>query len=89
MPASPRDAEAAFTRETAMFGFQGGETTVTVARKRSYMRDAQRRWPFITYFDASTVKNQMQLAALVADRSGRSRAEAEADVRAWASGKQF
>jgi hypothetical protein len=72
-----------------MFGFQGGETPVTVARKRSYMRDAQRRWPFLTYFDASTVRNEIQLAALVADRSGRSRAEAEADVQAWTAGKQF
>jgi hypothetical protein len=72
-----------------MFGFQGGETAEAVTRKRSYMRDAQIRWPFLTYFDASTVKNETQLAALVADRSSRSRAEAEADVRAWISGKQF
>jgi hypothetical protein len=75
--------------EKTMFGFQGGESGVTVARKRAYMRDAQRRWPFLTNFDASTIKNETQLATLVGDRSGRPRAEAEADVRAWAADKQF
>jgi hypothetical protein len=59
-----------------------------VARKRSYMRDAQRRWPFLTNFDAS-IKNDVQLTALVGDRSGRPRAEAQADVRAWTAGKHF
>jgi hypothetical protein len=72
-----------------MFGFQGGESGVTVARKRAYMRDAQRRWPFLTNFDASTIKNDVQLTALVGDRSGRPRAEAQADVLAWTAGKQF
>ena len=31
-----------------MFGFQGGETAETVARKRGYMSEAQRLWPFLT-----------------------------------------
>jgi hypothetical protein len=48
-----------------MFGFQGGESRETVARKRAYMRDPQRRWPFLTNFDASTIKNEMLLATLV------------------------
>ena len=65
-----------------MFGFQGGESAETVARKRSYMRDAQRRWPFLTNFDASTIKNELQLTALVGDRSDRTRADARADVEA-------
>ena len=72
-----------------MFGFQGGESPETVARKRDYMRDAQQRWPFLTNFDASTIKNEQQLAALVGDRSGRKRSEAQADVEAWTKGKQF
>jgi hypothetical protein len=79
----------ALPKEKTMFGFRGGESEEIVARKRAYMRDAQRRWPFITHFDASTIKNGMQLAALVGDRSGRPRAEAEADVGAWTAGKQF
>jgi hypothetical protein len=72
-----------------MFGFQGGESAETVTRKRAYMRDAQQRWPFLTYFDASTIKNELQLAALVGDRSARPRLEAQADVAAWTEGKQF
>jgi hypothetical protein len=72
-----------------MFGFQGGESSATVTRKRAYMRDAQMRWPFLTHFDASTIKNELQLTALVRDRSGRPRAEAQADVSAWTAGKQF
>ena len=29
-----------------MFGFQGGESPDTVARKKGYMQDAQQRWGF-------------------------------------------
>lgn len=72
-----------------MFGFRGGETAETVTRKRAYMRDAQQRWPFLTNFDASTIKTELQLISIVKDRSGRPRAEVEADVRDWASAKQF
>ena len=28
-----------------MFGFRGGESGDTVARKKGYMEDAQQRWP--------------------------------------------
>lgn len=72
-----------------MFGFQGGESTATVARKRGYMEEAQQLWPFLTNFDASTIKSEVQLIALVKDRSSRSHREAEANVKAWAVGKQF
>jgi hypothetical protein len=41
-----------------MFGFSGAET---VARKRGYMAEAQAHWPFLTHFDASTIKNERQL----------------------------
>ena len=72
-----------------MFGFQGAESPETVARKRGYMKDAQTRWPFLTNFDASTIKNPLQLISMVKDRSGRPRGEAQADVEAWMSGKRF
>ena len=72
-----------------MFGFQGGESAETVARKRLYMKDARQRWPFLTYFDASTIRNELQLITIVKDRSGRSRPDVEADVQAWTSGKLF
>ena len=72
-----------------MFGFQGAESVETVARKRGYMRDAQQRWAFLTNFDASTIRNRLQLVMMVKDRTGRPRAEAEADVAAWMTGKDF
>jgi hypothetical protein len=72
-----------------VFGFQGGENPQTVARKRADMKDAQQRWPFLTNFDASTIKNELQLIAIVKDRTGRPRATAETDVRDWIAGKQL
>lgn len=71
-----------------MFGFQGGEPADVVTRKRHDMKEAQQRWPFLTNFDASTIKNEPQLISLVKDRTGGSRSEAEADVRAWAATRQ-
>jgi hypothetical protein len=72
-----------------MFGFQGGESADTVARKKSYMQDAQKRWSFLTHFDLSTIKNEVQLSTMVKDRSGISQAQAEEDVQVWMRGKQF
>ena len=43
-----------------MFGFQGGESADTVARKKSYMQDARQQWGFLTHFDLSTIKNELQ-----------------------------
>jgi hypothetical protein len=72
-----------------MFGFSGGESAETVARKRDYMREAQQRWAFLTNFDASTIKNEIQLTSMVKDRTGGTEAQARNDVRAWTQGKQF
>jgi hypothetical protein len=72
-----------------MFGFQGGESADTVARKKGYLRDAQERWGFMTHFDLSTIKNEVQLSSMVKDRSGISEAQAKSDVQAWMQGKQF
>lgn len=72
-----------------MFGFQGAESAETVARKRGYMKEAQQRWPFLTNFDASTIRNPLQLAAMVKDRTGQPRDKAAADVEAWMTGKTF
>jgi hypothetical protein len=44
-----------------MFGSRGGDSPANVERKRGYMLDAQKRWPFLTNFDASTIKNERQL----------------------------
>ena len=72
-----------------MFGFQGGESAGTVARKRGYMQDAQQRWVFMTNFDLSTIKNEVQLSSMVKERSSISEAQANSDVQAWMRGKQF
>ncbi len=72
-----------------MFGFQGGEAPQDVERKRGYLRDAQRKWAFLTYFDLSTVRNETQLRSIVKDRSGMTDAQARADVAAWMVGKNF
>jgi hypothetical protein len=72
-----------------MFGFQGGESADTVARKRGYMLDAQQRWRFMTNFDLSTIKNEVQLCSMIKERSGISEGQAKGDVQAWMRGKQF
>ncbi|WP_416357692.1 hypothetical protein ACLNGM_06555 [Aureimonas phyllosphaerae] len=72
-----------------MFGYQGGESGETVARKRGYMAEAQQRWPFLTRFDVTTIHNEQQLATMVRDRSGRPKADVEEEVHAWMEGKTF
>ena len=72
-----------------MFGFSGGESAETVARKRGYMGEAQQRWRFLTNFDASTIKNEIQLTSMIKDRTGSTEPQAKQDVQAWMQGKQF
>ena len=52
-----------------MFGFQGGESVDTLARKKGYMKDAQKQWSFLTNYDLSTIKNEIQLRTMGKDRS--------------------
>ena len=72
-----------------MFGFQGGESADTVSRKTGYRRDAQRRWGFLTNFDLSSIRNEVQLCSMVRDRLGISEAQARSDVHVWMQNKQF
>lgn len=72
-----------------MFGFTGADSAETVVRKRGYMTGAQARWPFLTDFDASTIKNERQLTTMVKERCSRSQEEADADVHEWMEGKAF
>ena len=53
------------------------------------MRSAQQRWPFLTHFDLSTIKNEIQLRSIVKDRSSIPESQAKRDVQAWMEGKQF
>lgn len=70
-----------------MFGFRGGESPDVVTRKRGYMAEAQARWPFLTHFDASTIKNDRQLVTMVKERCSLTQEAAESDVRQWMEGK--
>jgi hypothetical protein len=72
-----------------MFGFSGGESVPVVARKRRYLNEAQQRWPFLTNYDASTVKAPQQLVTMLKERSSLPRADAERDVIEWMAGKDF
>jgi len=53
------------------------------------MAEAEARWPFLTTFDASTIKNERQLVTMVKERCYRSQQDAEADVRQWMQNKAF
>ena len=72
-----------------MFGFQGGQSVETVARKRGYMAEAQRKWPFLTTIDCRSLKTAAQLSAMIKVRAGLSEQQARMDVEAWAEGKDF
>jgi hypothetical protein len=66
-----------------MFGFQGGESAETVARKKISMKSARERWSFLTSFDLSTVRNAAQLGTMVKIRSSVPESQANSDVDAW------
>ena len=72
-----------------MFGFQGGESADTVARKKGYMKDAQQKWRFLTTFDCSSIKTEGQLCSMVQTRSGILEEQAKRDVHDWMEGKRF
>lgn len=72
-----------------MFGFQGGESADTVARKKGYMKDAHENWRFLTNYDLSSIKTEGQLCSMVKTRSSISEEQAKRDVEAWMQGKQF
>jgi hypothetical protein len=72
-----------------MFGFRGGESVDTVARKKGYLRDAQQRWPGVTNYDLSTITNEAQLRGIVKDRLGLPETQVRTDVESWMKGKQF
>jgi hypothetical protein len=72
-----------------MFGFQGGESAETVSRKKGYLKDAQKKWSFLTYYDLSTIKNEVQLRSMIQGRASITESQATNDVQTWMAGKQF
>lgn len=72
-----------------MFGFRSGDAEGAVDRKKQYGRDAQNTWKFLTNSDLSSIKNAVQLIAMIKVRSCIPERQATRDVQAWMHGKQF
>jgi hypothetical protein len=72
-----------------MFGYQGGESADTVARKAAYSEEALQRWTFLTTIDLSSIKNKEQLCSMIMIRSSVSEDKAREDVEGWMRGKTF
>jgi hypothetical protein len=72
-----------------VFGFRGGESAETVARKKGYMKDARDQWRFLTNYDLSWIKTERQLCLMVQTRSGISEQQAKQEVDAWMADKNF
>ena len=63
-----------------MFGFQGGKSADTVARKKGYM---------MLNKSGVSIKTEGQLCSVIKTRSGILEEQAKRDVDAWMQGKQF
>ncbi|HYF56212.1 MAG TPA: hypothetical protein VEA41_18300 [Salinarimonas sp.] len=63
-----------------MFGFRGGETSQAAVRKRGYLREAQKKWPFLHHVDLSTIRNETRLRAIIKDRSAATKGQVRADA---------
>jgi hypothetical protein len=68
-----------------MFGYDGeiGEDLSIMIAKRV---GAQARWPFLTTLDLSMIRNPVQLASTIKDRTGVTRVAADTDVGSWLRG---
>jgi hypothetical protein len=66
-----------------MFGFRGGESPAIISRKKKSMLSAQARWPFLTNFDCSTIRNRDQLLAMIQTRMSVPYEVAKLDVQKW------
>ena len=66
-----------------MFGFQSGESTHAASRKKMRRREAQERWPFLTDFDLSGIRNENQLVAAIVSRTPIPEAQVRRHVQAW------
>jgi hypothetical protein len=75
--------------EAIMFGFSGGESESTLARKIGYRSDAKQKWSCLTTLDLSQIKNEEQLIAIVKVRYSLPYAQAKADVGSWMHGRLF
>jgi hypothetical protein len=72
-----------------LFDSHEGQNIYGGIRAGIVLAKAQRRWPFLTSLDAARISNQAQLVSFIEARTGRSRADVEADVRDWMIAKRF
>jgi hypothetical protein len=66
-----------------MFGFASGESAHVASRKKTRRREAQERWPFLTDFDLSGIRNEDQLVATIIARTGIPEPQARRNVQSW------
>ncbi len=66
-----------------MFGFQSGESAHAASRKKMRRREAQERWPFLTDFDLSGIRDEEQLVAAIVSRTPIPEAQVRRHVQAW------
>ncbi len=66
-----------------MFGFQSGESAHAASRKKMRRREAQERWPFLTDFDVSGIRDEDQLVAAIVSRTPIPEAQVRRHVQAW------
>lgn len=76
-------------RTRTIFEFIGADNAGAVASERANMADAQARWPFLTPFDASTIKNERQLATMLKEQCSLPPPDANKEVREWVTGRVF
>jgi hypothetical protein len=67
----------------SMFGFQSGESAHASSRKKVRRREAQERWPFLTDFDLSGIRDEAQLVAAIVSRTPIPEAQVRRHVQAW------
>ena len=66
-----------------MFTHQAGEPLSISKQKTALRSSAHKEWPFLTPLDLTMVDSEPQLATMVKDRSGRTKAQVDIDVTAW------
>ncbi len=66
-----------------MFGFQSGESAHAASCKKMRRREAQERWPFLTDFDLSGIRDEDQLVAAIVSRTPIPEAQVRRHVQAW------
>jgi hypothetical protein len=73
----------------ALFLPDEDDTILSAARKRLYLKDAMRRWPWLTIFECLNMQTEEQLIAAVQRGSSQLAVDTAAEVTLWLRGKTF